>query len=447
MALDHDRALAPLDDPPPEVNWAEYRYQHGTSSKFWRCWEPFVMGASPWRVDVLFGRIGTSGQRRTKWFPVQPAAREWLGAKVTEKAAKGYVLWTDRARWSRGHRPPATEIVVESDPCAVLIGVGPGRCTLQAGHDGRHRSFAAEFMPSGGCRALGCALERDHRGAHAAPPPVPARLRGGGDARTFEDAMERLAMAFGGMAEAGRITGSSLEQLSTLLRAGLLTQREMRDALIGQDRSPADAERVVLDERGRGTPPSREVSAVVDERLGGLSMRSVAGRRLREAGYIDPDTLSVEPERLFGRPVEYVIAANEPLIETLCTCLAIDLAATDGAHGARCPSYGRDRAVFSQLSVGGMPDDVAAFADRMAAAGREGRATHAQVQALARGERPRLGHDDVVDGHAYVGCGRCDYCHFKAPGKTTLCGRIEERHRRPEPEPEETRPKRRLKLE
>jgi predicted DNA-binding WGR domain protein len=60
-------------------------YVHGASSKFW---EITVSGNT---YTVRFGRIGTSGQQRTKSFPDHATARHQAGLVLARKLGKGYL--------------------------------------------------------------------------------------------------------------------------------------------------------------------------------------------------------------------------------------------------------------------------------------------------------------------------------------------------------------------
>ena len=101
-----------------------FTYVAGTSSKFW---EVDRVGTS---VTVRFGRIGTSGQTKTKDLGTDDAARDHVDKLVAEKVGKGYVEDTSAApaappaaaKASRPKKPtpapapPAAEEPVESTP-------------------------------------------------------------------------------------------------------------------------------------------------------------------------------------------------------------------------------------------------------------------------------------------------------------------------------------------
>lgn len=61
-----------------------FEYVEGSSAKFW---SGFVEGTT---FTVLFGRIGTAGQRKDKAFPTEEAARKELDKKIAEKLREGY---------------------------------------------------------------------------------------------------------------------------------------------------------------------------------------------------------------------------------------------------------------------------------------------------------------------------------------------------------------------
>jgi predicted DNA-binding WGR domain protein len=61
-----------------------FEYVAGTSSKFWTV---AVEGST---FVVIFGKIGTAGQRKDKAFPSEEAARKEMDKKIAEKLREGY---------------------------------------------------------------------------------------------------------------------------------------------------------------------------------------------------------------------------------------------------------------------------------------------------------------------------------------------------------------------
>jgi predicted DNA-binding WGR domain protein len=78
----------------------------GSSSKFW---EVEVEGCD---VTVRFGRIGTSGQSKTKTFADEPAAKKEHAKLVKEKAGKGYV---------ESNSAPGARLAAVKAPAATAI--------------------------------------------------------------------------------------------------------------------------------------------------------------------------------------------------------------------------------------------------------------------------------------------------------------------------------------
>lgn len=61
-----------------------FEFVQGTSAKFW------TAGVDGVNFTVVFGRIGTEGQRKDKPFPSEDAARRELDKKIAEKLREGY---------------------------------------------------------------------------------------------------------------------------------------------------------------------------------------------------------------------------------------------------------------------------------------------------------------------------------------------------------------------
>ncbi|HTD28184.1 MAG TPA: WGR domain-containing protein, partial [Xanthomonadaceae bacterium] len=79
--------LPPLDEPVdiPAVPMREFVFQQGTSNKFWR------IGINGTDVVVLFGRIGSRGQKLTKSYTSLGRAQREVSKLVEEKLNKGYI--------------------------------------------------------------------------------------------------------------------------------------------------------------------------------------------------------------------------------------------------------------------------------------------------------------------------------------------------------------------
>lgn len=61
-----------------------FEFVQGTSAKFW------MAQAEGTTFIVVFGRLGSDGQRKEKTFPTQDAARRELDKKIAEKLREGY---------------------------------------------------------------------------------------------------------------------------------------------------------------------------------------------------------------------------------------------------------------------------------------------------------------------------------------------------------------------
>lgn len=66
-----------------------YEFRGGGSNKFWEIFKPIRLNDS-YVVDVVFGRIGTSGQPHRKVFLSKWRADTYHDGKVAEKLKKGY---------------------------------------------------------------------------------------------------------------------------------------------------------------------------------------------------------------------------------------------------------------------------------------------------------------------------------------------------------------------
>src|SRR5688572_29295010 len=61
-----------------------FEFVEGTSAKFW------MAGVEGSNFVVVYGRLGTSGQRKEKAFPSEDAAARELEKKIAEKLREGY---------------------------------------------------------------------------------------------------------------------------------------------------------------------------------------------------------------------------------------------------------------------------------------------------------------------------------------------------------------------
>lgn len=61
-----------------------FEFVEGTSAKFW------MAGVEGTTFTVVYGRLGTDGQRKEKVFPSEDAARKELDKKINEKLREGY---------------------------------------------------------------------------------------------------------------------------------------------------------------------------------------------------------------------------------------------------------------------------------------------------------------------------------------------------------------------
>ena len=76
-----------------------FEFVEGTSAKFWMA---SVEGAT---FIVVYGRLGTDGQRKEKAFPSEDAARRELEKKINEKLREGY---HEVAAGAAGAAPPSS---------------------------------------------------------------------------------------------------------------------------------------------------------------------------------------------------------------------------------------------------------------------------------------------------------------------------------------------------
>lgn len=71
-------------------------FKGGKSDKWWQIGEPVHIAIqspnepNPWRVTVKFGRTGTKGQTKSKFFWNILSAQRYASSKILEKRSKGY---------------------------------------------------------------------------------------------------------------------------------------------------------------------------------------------------------------------------------------------------------------------------------------------------------------------------------------------------------------------
>ena len=81
-----ENSMENSDQPAPPASGARhFEFTGGTSNKFWE------ISSSGSEVTVRFGRIGASGQTKTKSFPSAESASAYTDKLVAEKTGKGYV--------------------------------------------------------------------------------------------------------------------------------------------------------------------------------------------------------------------------------------------------------------------------------------------------------------------------------------------------------------------
>jgi predicted DNA-binding WGR domain protein len=90
-----------------------FEYVQGTSAKFWAT---AVEGST---FIVVFGRLGTEGQRKEKPFPTAEAARREMEKKVAEKLREGYKE-VDSAEAAPAAASPAKKAAAAPAPRAPL---------------------------------------------------------------------------------------------------------------------------------------------------------------------------------------------------------------------------------------------------------------------------------------------------------------------------------------
>ncbi len=162
-----------------------FEYVQGTSAKFW------MAGVEGETFTVVFGRLGTDGQRKDKAFPTAEAARRELEKKIAEKTREGYheVAAAAAAAVTGGTKgataaaprlalPPRVQVVARKD-----ASVKQATAALQALHKtlaGKHRSWMVSAQVQRARRAL--------EGIAGADPSVDSEL-----AKAFDAVMAQVA--------------------------------------------------------------------------------------------------------------------------------------------------------------------------------------------------------------------------------------------------------------
>jgi predicted DNA-binding WGR domain protein len=155
-----------------------FEFVEGTSAKFW------MAGVEGATFTVVYGRLGTDGQRKDKAFPSEDAARRELEKKINEKLREGYHEVAAPGAGATGAAPPSSGGPKARGAAAAAPRLAlPPRLVpveLKASPDGaRHLSAAAAAL-----LRLHEVLQKPHR-SHVA----------GLFARRARRALERIAGA------------------------------------------------------------------------------------------------------------------------------------------------------------------------------------------------------------------------------------------------------------
>ena len=134
-----------------------FEFVQGTSAKFWMASSEGVT------FTVVFGRLGTDGQRKDKAFPTEDAARRELDKKIAEKLREGYHEVAGGAVPASGPKgpaaatprlalPPRLAAVALTEPSVkrAVAGLQALRQTL----GGKHRSWMVGRAAQRARRAL-----------------------------------------------------------------------------------------------------------------------------------------------------------------------------------------------------------------------------------------------------------------------------------------------------
>lgn len=135
-----------------------FEFVQGTSAKFWTA---HVEGAT---FVVVFGRLGSEGQRKEKAFPTEDAARRELDKKIAEKLREGYhevagaaAVTTTGAKGAAAAAPrlslPPRVQTAGRTPEGVAHAAAALR-TLGKALDGKHRSWRIGQLAQRARRAL-----------------------------------------------------------------------------------------------------------------------------------------------------------------------------------------------------------------------------------------------------------------------------------------------------
>lgn len=133
-----------------------FEFVEGTSAKFW------MGGVEGSSFIVVFGRLGTDGQRKEKAFPSEDAARRELEKKINEKLREGYHEVAATAGASPAAGAPAGPKAKGAAAAAPRLALPPRLTPVVLdgkGGDGAARLVAATTA----LRELHAALQRKHR--------------------------------------------------------------------------------------------------------------------------------------------------------------------------------------------------------------------------------------------------------------------------------------------
>lgn len=137
-----------------------FEFVQGTSAKFW------MASAQGVTFTVVFGRLGTDGQRKDKPFPTEEAARRELEKKIAEKLREGYHevaaggAVVAVASGAKGAAAAAPKLALPPRVKAVALkdaSVKQATAALQALHktlSGKHRSWMVGAQVQRARRAL-----------------------------------------------------------------------------------------------------------------------------------------------------------------------------------------------------------------------------------------------------------------------------------------------------
>ncbi len=122
-----------------------FEFVQGTSAKFW------MAQAEGSTFIVVFGRLGSEGQRKEKAFPTEEAARRELDKKIAEKLREGY------------HEVAATATAAAAPAGAKGAAAAAPRLALPPRVEHLPRTSAELKQAAAALRTLGQTLDGKHR--------------------------------------------------------------------------------------------------------------------------------------------------------------------------------------------------------------------------------------------------------------------------------------------